>query len=239
VGDGTAVARFVVVRSDTQGAGALAEAADRVAASLREQKAVRLAKRFVAMPFQNEPGRVYEPPMRAVVAFADDGAALARAWQCTAAFDDAVERFDVVAEPVRADGDGWGVTIPEERLAKLRSGDPILAVISARLAGDTRTAFEAASATAVAQAEADPAYLGGCRLEGSEDDVISLSMWSTAKAGRRYAHSGGAHQEAMQAAVEWVDLTSVFFSTFRVVEASGSLLGRDPFEGRGSFDNPS
>jgi hypothetical protein len=206
----------------------LAEAADRVVSELREHEAVRLVKHFRAFPFSSVPGRVYDPPMRAVIAFADDGPALTGAWQCTAALA-AVERFDVVAEPVRVVGDGWGATIPEESTTKLQAGDSILAVISARLDGDTRTEFETATAHAVRQAQCDPAYLGGCRLEESNDDVISLSLWSTAKAGRRYAHGEGQHRDAMNAAIEWIDLSSIFFITFRVVEVRGSLLGQDTF----------
>ena len=222
-----AVARFVIV------GGAPSTAVDDAAAGLRQANTVREVRRFGGFALSADPSFPRTPTLHALFALSSADPLDDDAWaKATASLDVAAERFDVALEAVRFVGDDWGIGVRDDDVGVVQPDDAVLAVISARVHDDHRAAFEDASARAVDQARRDPEFLGGCRLEGTPADAISFSCWRSARGAGRYAYTDGPHQHAKDnATIEaWVDFDSIFFATFRVLRAHGSLCGINPFD---------
>jgi hypothetical protein len=205
---------------------------DGAATALRRTSGIHEVRRFVGFALSDDPSAPRTATVDALVGLSAADAIGDDDWKAaTESLDTAVERFDVSAEAVRLVGDGWGIGVREDDVATLRPDDAVLAVISARVHDNHRFAFEEASARAVDQARRDPEFLGGCRLERTTEDAISLSCWRSARGARRYAYADGAHQHAKDTATveAWVDFDTIFFATFRVLSARGSLFGAIPF----------
>lgn len=207
-------------------------AVDETTAALRRTDTVYGIRRFVGFPLSDDPTAPRTPTLDAVFGLSSADPIDDEAWTtATAPLDAAIERCDLTAEAVRLIGDGWGIGVSPDDVGGVQPDDPVLAVISARVHADHRAAFEEASALAVGQARRDPEFLGGCRLEGTPDDAISFSCWRSARGAGRYAYTDGPHQHAKDAATvgAWVDFDSLFFATFRILRAAGSLLGSNPY----------
>jgi hypothetical protein len=226
-------ARFAVVDAeDAASAGALQAAAGEAASALSGVRGVAHAKAWLGFPFREDPS-VGETDLRlaAVSAVGSDRGALADVWPAATAALEPAARFDVELELVRSGGDGWGIAPDLDAVRPLGPDEPVLVVISGDLHPEHVAAFQTAGGPAVAQANADPAYLGGVGLTSNGLDITSFSCWTSTRAARRYAFGAGAHREAKDAdeTLGWHDRATAFFGTFRVLEASGTLLGAAPF----------
>ena len=229
-------ARFAAVRTDTDRAMDLAATVEAVTTELRDADGVVAAKRFFATPFTDE---IVEPVLGlfVVTAWSDDAEALEKAWaNATPALFHApsvLESFELLAEPARADGDGWGFAVPTDDVPRLESSEPMVAIISGRLFPEYEEPFNTAALSVVRQAHGDPSYLGGCGMTETLSETISFSFWRSAGAARRFAFGAGAHMDAKEAdeAGGWHDQATNFFVALRPLAASGSLLGANPLDG--------
>ncbi|HVM09288.1 MAG TPA: hypothetical protein VM345_12540 [Acidimicrobiales bacterium] len=224
--------RFGMIAATPDDLPAMQEAARRAATALTQSGSAAFAKSWLGFRMSDTPRGMPEFSMVAVSALAADRDELTSAW--AEATTDLVgpERYDVEVEPVRATGAGWGVTVDSTAIRPLGPDEPVMTVITGDVYPEHLEAFVAAAAPAVAQAYADPAYLGGCGLVSDRMvDITSVSCWTSAQASRAYAYRAGAHRSAkdVDEANGWHDLPTAFFVTYRVLSSSGTLLGIDPF----------
>lgn len=226
-------ARFSIVEPSSTALEPLFAATQGVATSLGATDDVAHAKAWLGFPFEvsSETG----PHLRLVgiSALGRSRAGLDARWgDVDRVLGVEGARFDLDAELVRAVGGGWGPDIRAEDHRPIRGDEPVLTVVTGELVPEHVDAFMAAAQPVVAQAFADPAYLGGCTLVSSMLDITSFSCWRTARDARRFGYGEGAHTVARLAdeAEGWHDPTTTLYATYRVLASSGSLLGDTPFE---------
>lgn len=229
-------ARFAVVRTDADHAMELLAVVETATADLAGTEGVVVAKRLFAAPFSEE---LMEPALGlfVVTAWSDDHEVLEKAWaNATPAVLHAPsvrEAFELLAEPCRVAGDGWGFTVATDGVARLEASEPMVAIISGRLFPEYQQQFDEALGPVVRQAHADPDYLGGCGMTETLEDTTSFSFWRTAGAARRFAFADGPHRTAKDADTDggWHDEATNFFVALRPLFARGSLLGANPLDG--------
>jgi hypothetical protein len=172
------------------------------------------------------------PRRIAVLAGWEDGDDLDARW--VAALGDlcsgAREHWHVEAEVVRAAFSGsWKGWTPDDTDARaLAPTEPALILISGNLRARYVPAFAKDAAGAVAQAFAQPGYLGGLAINSSPLNTTSCSCWRTYREARDYAFKPGGHLDAVRRDRARGHHKTEYFLRLRPLLERGSLAGTTP-----------
>lgn len=171
------------------------------------------------------PGRV------SIMAFSDSLDALDRIDSDVLApvSEAARERWRVVMETVKVQGDWFGFIPDTAEAMPLDLGEPVVVMINGVLKARFLPHFTRDNARIGKDLTTASGYLGGLGLSDTMLTTTSFSCWSTWRESRAFAFGAGHHVTAYKADMAQQRHSTEFFVRFRPLRSEGSFDGCAPF----------
>ncbi len=208
-------------------------AARRAADAARSDAEIAVARPSQASRLRADVLPPWTPGRVGIMVFSDSLDALDRIERDVLApvSDGARERWRVVLEPVKAQGDWFGFVPRTDGVASLDLGEPVVVMINGVLRTRYLPHFTRDNARVGRQLRSAAGHLGGLGLSDTVRTTTSFSCWSSWRESRAFAFGQGAHAVAYKADVAEHRHATEFFVRFRPLRSEGTFDGCDPFEG--------